>query len=249
MRRSGCLAGAVLAIALAGCGQPGSVRATPALASGSPAVAATASPGDPAAWQRAGATEVPPASVRDVALGAVQVVDDTNGAVSDADARRWAVAYLRANAYEFWAWNHLQDSFLLHAGLSQVPTRVFAYDITTIGEARKAGVQLQVTRLALRRLVLRPVPDALRQEFTKQIFAWTPYAFYLDQVGPSELSWIDAQGTRTVRARKDPGVGAPELVGGQLATDPLMGEVWVADSDWDCTSPNVRLSFGTLCSQ
>ena len=83
---------------------------------------------------------------------------------------------------------------------------------------------------------------------TTQLFQYTPYAFFLDQVGPSELSWTDKQGNKTVKARRDPGVGAPELVGGQLATDDLMGEIWVVDSDWDCTAPNVRSSFGPLCS-
>jgi hypothetical protein len=206
------------------------------------------SPGDPAAWRRKGATEVPPSSLRATDLGTIQVVNDTAGAVSDADARRWAAAYVRANAYEFWAWNHQQDGFLAGAGLSHVPTQVFGYDIATIQEARKAGVQLTVTRLQLRRLVLRPVPDALRSRFTTQLFLWTQYAFFLDQIGPSDLTWTDKQGAQTVKAHRQAGVGAPELVGGQIATDDLMGEVWVVDSDWDCTAPNVRATLGALCS-
>jgi hypothetical protein len=242
----GTLAAAALALGLAACTQPGPHAAAPP-ASAAPAPAATTA--DLAAWQQKGATEVPPASLRATSLGAVQVVNQTGGAVSDADAARWAAAYVRANAYEFWAWNHLQDGFLQRSGLSQVPHSVFAYDITTIQQARAAGVRLEVTRLALRRLVLRPVPDALHQEFTSQLFVWTAYAFFLDQIGPAELNWIDGQGTKTNKARKDAGVGAPELVGGQLATDPLMGEIWVADSDWDCTSANVRRAFGSLCSQ
>jgi len=27
-----------------------------------------------------------------------------------------------------------------------------------------------------------------------------------------------------------------------------MGDVWVVDSDWDCTAPNVRASLGALCA-
>ena len=248
MRRR-LLSGAACVLLSVACGQETAnhpARATPS-ASATPSV--QASPGDPADWQRKGATEVPPPAIRDVSLGTVQVVDDTGGAVSDADARRWALAYLRANAYEFWAWNRQQDAFLLRAGLSHVPNQVFGYDLATIQDARKAGVQLTVTRLQLRRLVLRPVPDSLKQRFTTQLFLWTPYAFYLDQVGPSELSWTDGQGVKTIKASRSAGVGAPELVGGQLATDPLMGDVWVADSDWDCTSPAVRGAFGSLCNQ
>ena len=205
--------------------------------------------GDPVEWRQKGATEVPPASLRDVTLGSVQVVNATNGAVTDSDAKRYATAYVRANAYEFWAWNHGQDGFLLRGSLSDAPTRVFGYDISTIQEARSAHVQLVVTRLTLRRLVLRPVPESLRQFVTSQLFVWQPYAFYLDQVGPSELTWVDAAGKRTTKAHRDAGVGAPELVGGKLLTDPLLGEVWSVDSDFDCTAPNVRQRFGGLCNQ
>jgi len=204
---------------------------------------------DLAAWQQKGATEAPPAAIRSVSLGSVQVVNQTGGAVSNADAARWALAYVRANAYEFWAWNHLQDAFLLRAGLSQVPQRVFAYDISSIGQARQAGVQVDVTRLVLRRLVLRPVPASLRQVFTNQLYVYMPYAFYLDQVGPSALTWIDAHGGRSTRASVPAGVGSPELVGGRLTADPLMGDLWEVDSDWDCTSPNVRQPFGRICDQ
>jgi hypothetical protein len=249
------LAGAALALLSAGCGLPGDDLGGggPSSGSPSPSVRATPgalpSPGTLADWQRKGATDVPPALVGSVSLGSVQVMNDTGGSISDADAQRWALAYLRANAYEFWAWNGQQDAFLLRGGLSHVPNQVFGYDLGTIQEARRAGVQLTVTRLQLRRLVLRTVPETLRQPFTTQLFLWTQYAFYLDQVGPSDLVWTDRKGAKTVKAHRDPGVGAPELVGGQLVMDPLMGEIWSAESDWDCTAPAVRSQLGTLCRQ
>lgn len=183
-----------------------------------------------------------------VSLARVQLVNQTGGAVNDSNAKRWALAYLRANAYEFWAWNHLQDQFIRIGQLSPVPLRVFTYDLATIRDARAAGRGIEVTRLALRRLVLRTVPESLRFEVQSQVMAYSPYAFYLDQVGPSELDWVDAQGGRTSKARVGVGVAAPELVGGQLATDPLMGDIWVVDFDFDCTSPNVRQAFGPVCS-
>jgi hypothetical protein len=232
---------------LTSCGQVGGGQPTPPAAHRS-TPAGTATP-DLAAWQQKGATAAPPASVGNVSLGSIQVANQTDGAVSDADATRWALAYLRANAYEFWAWNHLQDGFLRGAQLSPVPERVFAYDLSTIRDARTAGVQLDVTRLVLRRLVLRPVPASLRPAVLAQVLVYAPYAFYLDQIGPSELDWVSAQGARTPKARREAGVGAPELIGGQLAADPLMGDIWVVDSDFDCTSPNVRQEFGSLCSQ
>jgi hypothetical protein len=244
VRRALCAGALLLVIA---CGQPSGARPTPTPPARSPSPAATTT-ADLAAWQRKGATEAPPASVGAVSLAGIQVVDQTGGAVSEADAQRWALAYLRANAYEFWAWNHLQDGFLQNAQLSPVPLRVFAYDLGTIRDARAAGVQLQVTRLVLRRLVLRPVPEPARAAVQGQVMVYAPYAFYLDQVGPSELNWVDARGTKTNKVRRDAGIGAPELVGGQLATDPAMGDIWVVDSDFDCTSPNVRQAFGSLCN-
>jgi hypothetical protein len=201
-----------------------------------------------AQWQQKGATEAPPAPVGAVTLGSVQVVNDTRGAVSDADARRWALAYVRANAYEFWAWNNMQDGFLLRSGLSQTPTSVFGYDLSTMGQAGAVHQRVEVTRLVLRRIVVRAVPQSLTATFAKQAFQWTPYALFLDQIGPSDLSFVDAQGKRTIKAHVDPGAASPELVGGELATDPVMGEIWVSASDWDCSASGVRQAFGTLCN-
>lgn len=245
--RSAVGAGALLLL-LTACGQPAPTPIGTNQAHGTTPTAA-ATTGDLAAWQRKGATQVPPASVGAASLGGVQVVNQTNGAVSDADAQRWALAYVRANAYEFWAWNHLQDQFLQNAQLSPVADRVFAYDLGTIRDARAANVQLTVTRLVLRRLVLRPLPASVRGAVQAQVFVYSSYAFFLDQYGPSELDWTDARGTKTVKARRDAGAAAPELVGGQLTNDPLMGEIWSVYSDFDCTSPNVRQEFGTLCNQ
>ena len=238
------LAAGTALLALACGGAAADQRRTPRPAPSSTA----AEQADPAAWLQKGATVVPPASVRNVSRGSIEVVDQTAGALSDQDAQRWALAYLRANAYELWAWNNLQDAFLLRGGLSQVPAQVFGYDLTSIQQARAAGARIEVTRLTLRRLVLRPVPESLRQQFTGHLFVWTQYAFYLDQVGPSKVDWIDAQGNRTTKARQEAGIGSPELVGGVLTSDPLMGEIWVSNSDWDCTSPTVRQPFGPLCA-
>ena len=242
------LAAAASIVTLAGCALgPGTSqhRSSPAAA---PATAAPAA-GSLEAWQQKGANQVPPASLAGVGLGSIEVVNQTSGAVSDTDARRWALAYVRANAYEFWAWNSQQDAFLLRSGLSQVPATVFSYDLGTIQDSKAAGVRLEVTRLVLRRLVLRTVPEALRQTFASHLFLWTQYAFYLDQVGPSRLEWIDRTGARTTKASIDAGVGSSELVGGTLASDPLMGDIWVSNSDWDCTAPGVREPFGPLCNQ
>jgi hypothetical protein len=44
--------------------------------------------------------------------------------------------------------------------------------------------------------------------------------------------------------------GAPEfeLVGGQLAHDPLMGDIWMLNADFDCLAPSTRQGVAPLCN-
>lgn len=243
LARLALLVAAVLA--LAGCGDQPRPPTTPT-AVPTPTV-------DPqalaAAWQKKGATEVPPGSLSRVALTGVEVVNQTGGAVTDADARRWAESYLRSVGYEFWAWNHLQDQFLLLGGLSRVPRTTFNGDLTTIAAARAANMRIEVNRLQIRRFVLRAVPESLKDLYTRFGYVWTPFTFYLDQVGPSDLFWLDAQGQRVAnKAHVAAGIARPELVGGQLVADALMGDIWSQDSDFDCGDSASRDRFGALCN-
>jgi hypothetical protein len=235
-------------VTLAGCGggSPSSSRSTQVSASTAPSTAAGAA--QLAGWQARGAEAVPPESVRNPPLGGVQVVNQTGGAVSDADGLRWAEAFVRGAGYELWALNGMQDRFLLESGLGSPAPQVFSWDLGNITGARQTGMKVEAHRLVLRRLVLRPVPQALQATFTANLFQWTPYAFFLDEVGPGDLFWVDAQGNRTTKWHVDGGVGSPELVGGQLLKDPVMGEVWVQASDWSCATPDSRRTFGALCN-
>lgn len=239
---------AATALALAACGE------TSSAGTGTKTPTAAPSPTlDPqalaAAWQKKGASEVPPDSLRQVNMTGIEVVNQTGGAVSEADARRWAESYLRSVGYEFWAWNHQQDQFLLVGGLSRVPRTAFNGDLTTIAAARAANMRIEVNRLQIRRFVLRAVPESLKDLYTRFGYVWTPYTFYLDQVGPSDLYWLDAQGQRVAnKAHVAAGIARPELVGGQLSTDPLMGDVWSQDSDFDCSDSASRERFGALCN-
>lgn len=199
------------------------------------------------AWRARGADQVPPDSVRQVALGAIGVVNQTGGAVSDADARAWALALLRSSNYDDWALNHMQDGFLLGSGLSSVPRIVFAGELGHIQAARTAGARVEATSQTVRRLVLRAVPDGLRQLFTAQLMTWSPYAFYVDKIGPSQIDYVDPSGTRSVKARLGSGVGVPELFAGQLVRDEVLGEVWRLDSDFDCGAVASRQRLGAIC--
>jgi hypothetical protein len=244
----GPAAAAAATMVLASCGVGSAAPPKSHQATQRPSAASTASQAGLAAWQAKGASEAPPAALADPSMNGVQVVNQTNGAVSDADAARWAKALVRGTGYEWWAINHMQDQFLTRSGLGNPAPQVFKWDLGNVTGARQAGMTAQGQRLVLRRLVLRPVPQALQATFSSYLFLWTPYAFFLDEIGPGDLSWVDAQGNKTNKWHVEGGVGSPELVGGQLTTDPLMGDIWVQSSDWSCSTPDSRRAFGALCN-
>jgi hypothetical protein len=93
----GSSAGAVVAAIMAS-GCTGGSTAQP---SSGQSPASTSAP--LSAWQRLGATEVPPTSLKQVTLGRTQVVNEVADAVSDPEARTWAKAYLREYGYLSWA--------------------------------------------------------------------------------------------------------------------------------------------------
>ncbi len=199
-------------------------------------------------WQRLGATEVPPPSLQRVSLGRIRVVNDTAGAVSDGDARAWAAAFLRTFGYLNWAVGRGQDQFLVRAGLSSIPSVVFRPNIADIVGARRAGDRVEYRPQTFHRLVVRAVPQSLQPAIQSAQYAWKPYAIFLDATGPAETDWIDAGGNRTVKSRIADGTPVLELVGGEIGHSPLIGDVWVLASDFDCTAPSSRQKLAPLCN-
>lgn len=228
----------------ASCGGPTPAR--PPARSGPSAPAATAAP--LAAWQRLGATEVPPESALQVSPGGAQVLNQTQGAVPDSSARAWVEAFLREFAYLRWAVSRGQDQFLLRSGLSSVPFVAFQPNLNDIYTARAAGDRVEYTLQTFRRFVVRPVPQGMRASIERARYAWKPYAIYVDAIGPVETDWIDARGNRTARSRAPAGAPLYELVGGELGHDPTLGDVWVVSSDFDCTAPSSRQTLAPLCN-
>jgi hypothetical protein len=220
-----------------------------AKAAGQPPTAAAPAPSIAplSEWQRVGATEVPPASLQVVSLQGVEVVDEA-GSVSTADARAWAGAYVRSLSYLEWAVSRGQDVFLLRSGLSSVPEVAFQPNVNDIAQARQVGAHVEYQRETIRRLVVRAVPPGLQATFQRQRFAWQPFAVFIDAIGPAANVWVDAQGRRTVKSQMAAGTAANELVGGAFAKNPLLGDIWVTGSDWDCTSPNARQALASLCN-
>jgi hypothetical protein len=233
------------ALLVAACGgaQPGPQHG----AAPRPTPSATAA-GSLADWQKLGATEVPPGALRQVSLGAAQVVNQSSGAVSDADARAWAEAFLRTYGYVQWAVQQGQDQFLLEAGLSAAPDIVFQPNLNDIQSGRQVHGHVEYSLQTFRRLVVRQAPQSLQQLYQKVAFAWTPYAIYLDAVGPASTTVVDATGKRTVTASVAAGAPEFELVGGQVSHSPLMGDVWMLDADFDCLAAATRQGVAPLCN-
>ena len=213
-----------------------------------PASAATGPAGSLADWQARGASEVPPRSVLQVSLQGIEIVNQTAGAVSDADARAWARAFQRSSGLLYWAVAHMQDGFLQRSGLSSAPFAVFGQNLDDIILARRAGTRVEYTPENVRRLVVRPVPQSLQPAFASLRFVWKPYAIYLDALGPSATVWVDAQGNRTTKSEIGAGVPIEELLGGELSHDALFGDVWVRGSDWNCGDPSSRQGLAPACN-
>ncbi len=240
---------AAVAVA-ASCGALGQVsHTTPAPTAPAEASLTTPPPPAPLAeWQKRGATEVPPADVPLVSLRGTEVVNQTGGAVSDRDARAWAEGLVRTYQFVLWAVSRGQDRFLLGSGLSTAAPAVFRPNFNDVLQARRSGARVEYSREVFRRLVLRAVPQAVQSKFQAQQFAFRPYAFFLDAVGPITTTWIDGQGNRTVKSQIGDGVPAFELMGGEPGHDPLLGDVWTLGSDWNCTSDSTRAGLAPLCN-
>ena len=91
-------------------------------------------------------------------------------------------------------------------------------------------------------------PQSVEATIRSVRYTWTPYAIYLDALGPAETDLIDAHGQRTVRSRTPAGAAMFELVGGELSHNPLMGDIWVLASDFDCTATSSRQRLSPLCN-
>jgi hypothetical protein len=242
------VAAGTLLLFAAACGNglaPDPTPATTATPSAPPTVVAVA---PLAEWQRRGATEAPPPAVLQVSLRDVQVVNQTGGAVGDADARAWALGWLRTYELLLWAVSRGQDQFLVNSSLASAPLAVFRPNLNDILQSRQARSRAEYSHEVFRRLVLRAVPSSLTQVFKDQLFVWKPYALFLDAVGPITTSWVDAQGVRTVKSSVPAGAAAYELIGGEFKRDPVLGEVWVMASDWNCTASSTRSGLAPLCN-
>jgi len=247
-RRIWIVAAAIAAVVACGTAAEPEPQSSAPRPTSTPIKATAPAPAPLSEWQKRGATEVPPADLQAISLEGIQVVNQTNGAVSDDDARAWAGAVLRAINFEQWAVSRNQDQFLLRSGLSSAPRTVFQPDLVDIDAARKASSRIEYTHKVFRRMVLRPVPDAMKTTFTQQLAVWKPYAFYLDAIGPATKRVTDAGGRQTTQTVLQAGQAGHELVGGELVHDPLMGDIFAFASDWDCVAPAGRQKLAPLCN-
>jgi hypothetical protein len=231
-------------VVTAGCGG-GSTPPVRARTTATATEAPTPSAAGLAAWQKLGATQAPPASLQQVSLGSIQVVDQASG-ISGTDARAWAEAFLRTFGYVDWAVRNDQEAFLVQSGLGSTAP-VLEPNVAQAEQARLAGARVVIQQETIRRLVIRTVPQRLQPTFQKVGFTWTQYAIFIDAVGPITTTWVDGQGRQTVKSQIPPGAAAFELVGGQLGRKDPMGDVWIMSADWDCTSTNARQALSPLC--
>ena len=181
-----------------------------------------------AEWARYAVTMVPPAHLTDTTPRAPDVVNETRGAVSDADAQAWALAANASSTWYRWADAHGQVSLL---GRLQ-SLRLYS------------GVELQA--LAEGDVVTLPDCDIFPSAYTlfpmdagaARFFRGLGedprggYVLAADFPGPCVVSARTPAGqARTLAVYPSAG---RSLFAGHLRQDPLLGAVWFVDGAGTC---------------
>jgi len=185
-------------------------------------------------WAPYQVTAVPPIDIleQEHVPPAPKVVNRTNGAVSDADAQRWANASNRDSGWYKWAYaadqpgvlRHLVGSALMNAGQESALAAGAAIDVP--------DCDLYPTSNAL-----FPMDRSASSYFKQKGFSLADhYALIVTYRGPCTLTITYPDGHQTTEGPffAQPTVGfAP----GQLVSDPVLGDLWYADAGGNCQDP------------
>jgi hypothetical protein len=248
---------AVGALALSSCGTPTSPATTTARPTATPLARPSAATGPcasvrtttaidqvPAAcaalWAPYGVTKVPPANLTDSTPAPRDVVNATNGAVSDADAHAWALAANRAGTWL--QWSEANDQF----GLT---TRIEGAQVVNaqIDKFMRQGIAVMDPSCDLFAQDYRVFPMTnAGTTFFSSFGESTRDGFVLVEryPGPCAITGKDAQGNiRTLLSTATPTVS---ISAGEIRTDPLLGRIWFGDGAAFCTDRGAPLNW---CAQ
>ena len=256
--RAGCVRGAIgavlIVLTLSSCGTPAPSPSTtprptssalprPSAAAGACASVTTTTAIDqvPAAcatlWAPYGVTKVPPANLTDSTPAPPLVVNATNGAVSDADARAWALAANRTSVWLRWSEANGQAGLTTHVE----GTRVIN---ATIDQLMRAGVAVREPDCDLfaNRYGLFPITPS-GKGFLTSLGEVTMASFVLvgRYTGPCSLTAQYPDG-RLETLFPAPGE-VTTILAGSLRHDPLLGDLWFVDAGSVCSNPGAPVSW------
>ncbi|MDQ2960816.1 MAG: hypothetical protein M3R48_07170, partial [Candidatus Dormibacteraeota bacterium] len=198
---------------------------------------ADVSPACAALWSPYGVTKVPPANLADGTPVPPAVVNETNGAVSDAQANAWALADSRGSRWFQWAEANVQPGLLGHLGIvGLVP-----------------GVEMQA--LAAGNSVVQPecavFPTAVRL-FPLQAADVPFFATLGESVGVGYVFVDSYPANCSVTAVTPDGqskviesypTASRTFNPGYLAADALLGTVWYVNGGANCGNPGAPIQW------
>jgi hypothetical protein len=185
-------------------------------------------------WAPYQVTEVPPPDIlqQEHVPPAPKVVNRTNGAVSDADAQRWADASNRDSGWYKWAYAFDQPGLLSHLVGTALINR-------EQNQALADGAHIDVPDCDLYPVsnALYPVTAQSNNYFNKKGFHLSDaYVFVVTYRGPCQLTTTYPDGHQ---ASQGPFFTEPTVVfvPGQFIQDAVLGELWFGDAGGGCQDP------------
>jgi hypothetical protein len=192
-----------------------------------------------AAWKACGSDVVPPASVLATPKLPVKVdTSKTNGAVSQAEANKWAKAYLREQYLETWALTTNHDVVFSGGCLGSQKSydQLFSAEVANLNKAKAAGGHLDYDPLATYTAIAVVPAPAAAAEFAYTISGRRPqYAIVATAQGPLNAYIVDSSGKRTLLGQTPAGKTFRQAFFGQYQ-DESIGPIWFQLAAGDCGS-------------
>jgi hypothetical protein len=181
-------------------------------------------------WQALGATEVPPYGLENKVPRPPRVENRTGGAVTDAEARQWAVAANRANVWFQWAEANDQYTFLDHV----VATNLLSPDEARI--LRAGGRVFQRNCVVFpARVRLFPIDSNERAYFSARgQYTGDRYVFANTYLPRCAVTYVTAAGKHGTLATLTT-TSVAFNVGSLQDGGPLLGEIWFQTAYGSCT--------------
>jgi hypothetical protein len=182
-----------------------------------------------ASWAPYGVTKVPPANLTDATPTTLQVVNATQGAVSDAQLAQWILASNRDSLWYRWAEANDQSSLLPHLGL-------ISLDPPAELKAMAANEPITQPDCALfpRKVAVFPITQTDRRFFEGEgETTASTYVFVGTYPGPCKVTATTSSG-QTITLASYPSQSVT-FFAGRLERDALLGDLLFYDGAGNCT--------------